>query len=281
MSISRRNVLKLASGTAALWATGLNPLGAAEGAGKKIPIGLQLYSVRDVFPKDVPGTLAAIAKMGYQGVEFAGYFGNTAERLSKILDDCKLKCCGTHTAIETLLGDRLKETVEFNKTLGNAFLIVPSLSGKYMGSAAAIEKTARLLSELAAQVKPQGMHVGYHGHAPDFRKIDGQTAWDRLFSAAGPDVVMQLDVGNCLDGGGDPVAELKKFPGRSLSIHIKEHGGKRGAPIGEGTVKWDEIFHVCETTGGTQWYILEQEEYGGNPLDSVKQCIDNMRKMGK
>ncbi|MGD0900528.1 MAG: sugar phosphate isomerase/epimerase [Thermoguttaceae bacterium] len=281
MSISRRNVLKLASGTAALWATGVNPLGAMEGPGKKIPIGLQLYSVRDVFGKDVPGTLAAVAKMGYQGVEFAGYCGKTAQQLRKILDENNLKCCGTHTGVDTLLGDKLKQTIEFNKTLGNVFLIVPSLSGKYLASAEAVRDTARLLTEVAAKVKPEGMHVGYHSHGGDFRKIDGQTTWDLLFTTAGPDVVMQLDVGNCLGGGGDPVAELKKFPGRSLTIHIKEHGGKHGAPIGEGTVKWDEIFQICETTGGTQWYILEQEAYAGSSLDSVKQCIDNMRKMGK
>jgi sugar phosphate isomerase/epimerase len=92
---------------------------------------------------------------------------------------------------------------------------------------------------------------------------------------------MQLDVGNCLDGGGDPYAIIKKFPGRTLSIHIKEHGGKPGAPLGEGAVKWDEIFRLCESVGGTQWYVVEQESYVGAPLDSVAQCLKYMRKMGK
>jgi sugar phosphate isomerase/epimerase len=281
MNVTRRDLLKLASGSAALCATGLGPLAALAAADKKIPIALQLYSLRDIIGKDVAGTLAAVAKMGYQGVEFAGYCGKKAEELRKILDQNGLKCCGTHTGIDTLLGHQLKATVEFNRTLGNPFLIVPWLGEKYMATPQAIEDTAKLLTELAAKVKPEGMHVGYHSHGGDFRKIEGQTVWDRLFTAAGPDVVMQLDVGNCLGGGGDPLAILKKFPGRCLTIHIKEHGGKPGAPVGEGTVPWKELFRLCETTAGTQWYIVEQESYASPPLASVKQCLDNLRKMGK
>ena len=91
-------------------------------------------------------------------------------------------------------------------------------------------KTAKLFTEMAAKVKPQGMRVGYHAHGGDFKKFDGETAWDILFGNAGPDVVMQMDIGNCLGGGGDPYAMLKKFPGRSATIHLKEHGGKPGRP---------------------------------------------------
>jgi sugar phosphate isomerase/epimerase len=125
------------------------------------------------------------------------------------------------------------------------------------------------------------MHVGYHAHGGDFKKFDGETVWDILFSNAGPDVVMQLDIGNSMDGGGDPIAILKKFPGRSLTIHLKEHGGPKGAAIGDGDVDWKEIFRLCETTGKTEWYIVEQESYAGGPLDSVRACIKNLRKMGK
>ena len=283
MNVSRRDMLKLGAGTAALWATGVTPLRAEKGCSKKIPIGLQLYSLRSIIGKDPAATLAAVGKMGYQGVEFAGYFGLDAPKLRKLLDASGLKCCGTHTGINTLLGDELKRTIEFNQILGNAFLMVPSLPAKkYMDSVAMLKDTAKLLTDLAAKVKPEGMHVGYHAHGGDFHKIDGETCWDILFSNAGPDVAMQLDVGNCLGGGGDPYAILKKFPRRALTIHIKEHGGKPGAPIGEGTVKWKEIFELCETVGGTQWYIVEQEAYGATtPLESVKQCIDNLRKMGK
>lgn len=163
--------------------------------------------------------------------------------------------------------------------LGNRFLLVPSLPGERMASVAALQETAKIFTELAAKVKDQGMHVGYHAHAGDFRKLEsGETPWDVLFTSAGPAVTMQLDTANCMAGGGDPVAVLKKFPGRSLTIHVKEHG-KDGATIGEGEVNWAEVLRVCRTTGGTEWFVVEQESYKGTPLDSVKESLAGLRKL--
>jgi len=279
MKISRRNALKLGAGAAAALATGVNPLRAE--TAQKIPIGLQLYSVRKDCSQDLPGVLQAVAKMGYQGVEFAGYYGRDAKQLRKLLDDNGLKCCGTHTHLNTLADDAFMKTVEFNKTLGNKFLIVPSLPRGNTSSVQALKDTAKLFTKLAAKARPLDMRVGYHAHGGDFRDIEGQTPWDILFGNAGKDVVMQLDTGNCLGGGGDPVAVLKKYPGQTATIHLKEHGGPRNAVLGDGDVKWNEIFELCETIGGTEWYIVEQERYNGSPLDTVKACIDNLRKMGK
>lgn len=282
MNISRRDMLKLGAGTAACWAAGAGlQIAEAKADKKKIPLGLQLYSVRGECQKDLPAVLEAVAKMGYDGVEFAGYYGREAKPLRKLLDDNGLKCCGTHTGLGTLTGDALKGTVEYNKILGNKYLIAPGLPRENTRSAEALKKTGELFSELAEKVKGQGMKVGYHAHGGDFRRFDGQTGWDIIFSNASDDVVMQLDIGNCIGGGGDPIAVLKKFPGRSATIHLKEHGGKRGACVGEGDVDWKTVFRLCETTGGTRWYIVEQESYDGPPLGSVKRCIDNLRKMGK
>ena len=292
MNLSRRDLLKWGAGAAAAVAAGaLAPeleaqvIRKGKKGGKRavrqIPIGLQLYSVRQDCEKDLPAVLKAVAKMGYQGVEFAGYYNRKADELKKLLGENGLKCCGTHIGLNTLLGDELKKTVEFNRTIGNRFLIVSYMGEDRLGTVEKIGETAKLMTEIAAKVKPDGMRVGYHAHGGDFKKIDGETAWDRFFTAAGPDVTMQQDIGNCLGGGGDPYATLKKFPGRSATIHLKEHGGKPGAPVGEGDVKWDEVFRLCETAGGTEWYIVEQESYAGAPLDSVKQCIDNLRKRGK
>ena len=282
MNLSRRDLLKLGVSSAALWATGISgKLARADAAGKKISIGLQLYSVRNDCAKDLPGTLAAVGKMGYQGVEFAGYYGRTAKELRKMLDQNGLKCCGTHTGLNTVTGDALQKTIEFNQTLGNRFLNVPSLPHEKVASKQAVIDTAKQFTELAAAVKSQGMRIGYHAHGPDFKKFDGETVWDIFFSHAGPEVMMQLDIGNCLGGGGDPYAILRKFPGRTATIHIKEFGGKPGAVIGEGTIRWKEIFELCETIAKTEWYIVEQEAYAGSPLECVKRCLVSMHKMGK
>jgi len=279
--LSRRDFVKLGAAGAAAASLGVQSTRAAETAAKKkIPIGLQLYSVREQCAKDLPPVIAAVGKMGYQGVEFAGYYNRDAKELRKLLDDNGLVCCGTHTGMNTVMGDALKGTIEFNKTLGNKFLIVPSMPKERTGSRQAWLGTAKLFNELADKVKGDGMLVGYHAHAGDFVKYDGETAWDIFFGATTPGVVMQLDLGNSMDGGGDPVAILKKFPGRSTTIHLKEHGGDERTVISQGDVKWKEIFELCEA-GGTEWYIVEHERKSTDPVEEVKRCLEGLRKMGK
>lgn len=282
MNYSRRDVLRLGAGAALGIAAGLNlPAAMAApccGAKKKPRLGLQLYSVRRQCAQDLKSVIEAVGKMGYEGVEFAGYHGRSAEELRKMLDDNGLVCCGTHTHINTLLGDEFEKTVAFNKTIGNPFLIIPSLPGGHSGSADELKKTAEIFTELTEKAKAFDMHVGYHAHGGDFKKYDGVTGWDILFDNTPKEFVMQMDTGNCLGGGGDPIATLKKYPGRALTVHLKEHGGSATAAIGEGDVDWKEVFEVCETIGGTQWYIVEHER-GSDPLVSVKACIDNIKKM--
>ena len=282
MSCSRRDLLKTGAGLAAVSALGPTPLlRAVRAAGAKIPIGLQLYSVRNECGKDLPGVLKAVAGMGYKGVEFAGYYGRSADELKKLMGDHGLVCCGTHTGWDTIQDNALKATVEFNRTIGNKYLIVPGMPQERLATVDACKETAGILTAQAAKVKDEGMFVGYHAHGGDFKKFDnGETPWEIVFSSAGPGVVMQLDTGNCLGGGGDPIAILKKFPGRSRTIHLKEHGGAPGAAVGDGEVKWNEVFALCESTGKTEWYIVEHES-GAAPLESVKACFDNLRKMGK
>ncbi|HWQ91146.1 MAG TPA: sugar phosphate isomerase/epimerase [Clostridia bacterium] len=246
-------------------------------AGSKIPVGLQLYSVREQCAKDLSGVLAAVSKMGYKGVEFAGYHGRSAAELRKMLDDNGLVTCGTHTPYETILPEKLKETIEFNRTIGNKYLIVPWMTGKTQQEW--LDK-AKLFNEVAAKVKPEGMWVGYHAHAHDFEKVDGERAWDVFFGNTKPEVVMQLDTSNCREGGADPVAVLKQYPGRGRTIHLKANGGGPEAVIGEDKVNWNEVFSLCESQGKTEWYIVEHES-SKDPMDAVRRSFEALKKMGK
>ncbi|HEY3325307.1 MAG TPA: sugar phosphate isomerase/epimerase [Planctomycetota bacterium] len=251
-------------------------------ATKKIPIGVQLYSVRDDCKKDLPGTLKAVAKMGYAAVEFAGYYDYKAADLRKILDDNGLKCCGTHTGLDTLLGENLPATIEFNKTIGNKFLIVPWIKEELRKTKADWVNLARQFNELAAKGKAAGMHIGYHNHHFEFAALDGELPWDTFFSNTNKDVVMQLDTGNAKHGGGNPVPFVKKYPGRALTVHLKEYSATNpNALIGQGDVEWKELFELCENVGGTQWYIVEQESYANPPMECIDKCLQNLRKMGK
>lgn len=248
----------------------------------KIPIALQLYSVRDDCARDLPATLKAVAEMGYDGVEFAGYYEHSAAELRKMLDDLGLKCAGTHIGINTLLGDQIGATVEFNKTMGNRFLIVPGLPGEYTESKAAWQKTAETFNQISEALAPLGMVTGYHNHFTEFKPLDGELPWDTFFGNTRKEVVMQLDTGNALHGGADPVPFLKRYPGRALTVHLKEYAsGYDKALIGEGEVKWAEVFDLCENHGNTEWYIVEQESYAHSPLECVDKCLKNLRDMGK
>ena len=247
----------------------------------KIPIGLQLYSIREDCKRDLPGTLAAVAKMGYDGVEFAGYYDRTAKELRGMLDDLGLPCCGSHIALGVLLGDELQKTIDFCLELGNRFLVMPGLPKDKRETLAGWRETAEICNEVAEKLKPHGMQVGYHNHHFEFKEIEGGVPWDTFFGSTVPEVIMQLDTGNALHGGFDPVAQLKKYPGRATTIHLKEYSATNDkALVGDGDTEWDEIFKLCEE-GGTQWYIVEQESYAHSPLECVKKCVQNLRKMGK
>jgi sugar phosphate isomerase/epimerase len=286
-SVSRRDAIRMSvASTGALWAAGgpglARALAAASGA--KVPIGVQLYSVRGDCEKDLPRTLHALGEMGFEGVEFAGYYGRTAAELRKLLDDSRLKCCGTHIGLDTLLGDALARTVEFNQTLGNKFLIVPSIPEERRKTAEDWRALARLFDELAGKVGPHGMRVGYHNHNFEFRPVPGSTStpWDLFFGGTSKAVVMQVDVGNCIEGGGDPLAILKRYPGRAATIHVKEFSKSRpDAFIGEGDVPWKAVFEACEGPGGIEWYIVEYEHESQPALPAVGRCLKNLRAMGK
>ena len=286
--VSRRGFIAKSAAVAAVLASSAN--GALQDqkkrkstqkrSGRRIPIGLQLYSVREDCKRDLPGTIAAVAKMGYKGVEFAGYYDRSDKQLRKMLDDNGLLCCGTHTGLDTLLGDNLARTIEFNRTLGNKYLIVPGLPEKYRNSRQAWLNTAKLFNELAEKVKPHGMRVGYHNHSIEFTAMDGELPWDTFYGNTRKDVIMQIDVGNAIHGGADPLPYLYKYPGRAITVHVKEFSKtNKKALIGEGDVNWKAFFALCKAVGQTEWYIVEQESYAYPPLKCVEKCLRNLRKM--
>jgi len=250
---------------------------------KDIPIGLQLFSVRHECEKDdgknFPRVVEAVAKMGYEGVEFAGTYGWGAEDIRRVLDDNALPCCGTHVGIQTLLGDELEKSIAFHKAIGNRFLIVPGLPEEYRSSLDAWRRTAELFNGIAEKLAPLGMHTGYHNHTVEFQATEGQTPWDVLFGGTRDDVVMQLDIGNAIQGGGDCAEILRKYPGRALTVHIKEYGGAPEAVVGEGEVDWKELLPLIAEVGGTQWNIVEHERDPARALGDVDKCLQKLREM--
>ena len=248
----------------------------------KIPIGVQLYSVRDDCALDLPGTIEAMARAGFSAVEFAGYYNRTANELRRLLQDLGLGCCGSHISLDTLLGDQLARTVEFNLELGNRFLIVPWIAEKYRDSVTSWQATGALFDEIAEKIAPHGLMVGYHHHEVEFHPFEGGELGMDVFYSASKRAIMQLDTAHALSGGADPVQYIRRYPGRAVTVHLRDYSTVDDrAFIGEGEVDWAGVFEACETVGGTEWYIVEQERYKVPPVEAVARCLESLHSMGK
>ena len=256
----------------------------------RIPIGLELYSVREDLANDVRRTLEAVAKMGYEGVEFAGPPQHTGEELRPLLDEFGLVCCGWHTPFDMVQDDKLASTIELNKAVGNQYVIIPGLPGHLIQTRDDWRKMADFFNELADKLAPHGLFTGYHNHHIEFTPLDGEKPWDTLFGNTKKEVVMQLDTGNALFGGGDCVAILEQYPGRGGTVHLKPYSKEAGKDdphagfrplIGEDDLPWADIFRLCEATDDTKWYIVEYENDAFPPLEAVDRCLQALKAMGK
>lgn len=249
---------------------------------KKIPVGIQLYSFRKQGEKDFAGIIAKAAEIGFSGVEFAGYgpYGDKPEALRKLLDGAGLKAFGTHTGYNLVMPDAIQKTIDFHKAIGCPYIIVPWIDPKQMGSKDSCLKVAEILTRANETVQAAGLHLGYHAHGGDFKKIDGDlTAWEVLFDHTPKTFIQQMDLGNCLGGGGDPYRLIERYPGRSLTVHLKEHGGPQGAVFGQGVVDFRRAFALCESVGGTTCYIVEHESDPDHAFETAKKCLDYVKAL--
>jgi sugar phosphate isomerase/epimerase len=281
---TRRDVLKTAAGAALACALPQFAFAADE---KKIGISVQLYSVRDACGKDFDAALERIAKMGFAGVEFAGYhkYGGKPKELKKKLDDLNLKATGTHIGTGALKGDGLKATVEFHQTIGCKYLIVPG-DGAF-GDPVKSKEFAQTMNTAMETLRPLGMACGYHNHT-EIAKVDPatkKTYWELFAERTAKDVVLQQDCGWTAAAGLDPVEMVKKHPGRTKIPHFKptvvnNESGKK-AIFGQDSVHWKGIIEACYAVGGTEWFVIEQEVYpdGKSPMDCTELSLAGLKKM--
>lgn len=267
----------------ALLATTLGAASQALAADASPRIGVQLWSVKDEIKQDFEGTLTRIARLGFQGVEFAGEFGpykSNPAGLKTFLDKNKLQCAGAHVGFDQLADARFEATTAFYKTLGCANLVIPmdARGASVEGSAA----MSRELSALSSKLAPKGMRIGYHNHAQEMAGEVGSTPWDVIARNTPKASIMQQDVGWTTAAGKDPVAYVYKYPGRTVSTHYKAKfaPGTSGTPIiGQDKTDWAGLTRALRQAGGTDWIIVEQEEYpnGMGQLDTVAASLTGLR----
>jgi len=258
---------------------------AALTAAKKVPVGLELYSVRGELANDLLGTVAAVGRLGYEVVEFyAPYFDwtiETARRVRGVLDDAGLKCHSTHNNGPSFTPDGLKKAIELNQIIGSTSVIMASAPS--VSTLDGWKALAERLTALAAQLEPMGMATGYHNHQIEWRPVDGTRPMDVLAAGTPKNVTLQFDVGTCLEAGADPIAWIHANPGRIRSVHCKDWARSTGYNVafGEGEAPWTKIFDAVENGGGVEYYLIEQETgaANGGELQMVHRCLDNWKKL--
>jgi sugar phosphate isomerase/epimerase len=192
-----------------------------------------------------------------------------------------LKCHSTHNGGPSFTPDGLKKAIELNQIIGSTYIIMasaPRIAGVDGWKALGDQLTA-----LSEQLKPLHMATGYHNHQVEWRPVDGKRPMDVLAASTPKDVVLQFDVGTCLEVGADPIAWINANPGRIKSVHCKDWAPDAGYNVafGEGKAPWKRIFDAVETTGGVEYYLIEQETgaTSGGELQMVQRCLDNWKKM--
>jgi sugar phosphate isomerase/epimerase len=276
---TRRDVLKL--GAAAAASAILSPAGAAaRAAWKNIPIGTQAWCVRHQLAKDVPGTLAAVAGLGYEAIELENAFGKSGQEWRTHLEAAKLKACGFHHRLDELQGDKLTASIEFNQAIGNRNLIIRSFPKDVYTSADLLKKTTDAVNEVATRLRPHQLRVGYHNHTTDFLRIGSDYWWNVFADQTSKDVVLQFDTGNASEMAGVPIVDLiRRNAGRTISMHVKPHSKKNpDAYLGDDELDWKAIMTASETVGGLEWYIIEYER-GTTPLESLKANLEKFKKL--
>ena len=255
------------------------------GKGKKIPVGLELYSVRQELTKDDVGTVKAVAKMGYEVVEFYSPYATwsvaKAKEMRKLLDDLGVKCLSTHNSAGVYAPDKIDQVIELNTILGSKLIVMAS-AGRVEGIDG-WKGVAQKLNAGAEKMKAAGLRAGFHNHKTEFMPINGTRPMEVLAAETVKSVVLQLDVGTCVEAGVDPVEWIKKNPGRFASIHCKEWSKDPAvgfkALFGEGDAPWKKIFEAAEKKGGVECYMIEQEGSRFSAFESAEKCLAAFKKM--
>lgn len=256
-----------------------------EATNRKIPVGLEMYSVRDDMMRDADGTLRAISGMGYKVVEFyAPYFQWTVSQTKQMrrqMDDLGLCCRSTHNGENSFTPEGLRKAVERNQILGSRYIVMAG-SGP-VSTLAGWRGLCDRINRVTATLTPLGMSSGFHNHETEWIPIEGKRPMDILAAGTPKEFMLQLDVGSCVAAKQDPVAWIKANPGRIRSIHCKDWGhwpwGGYRVLFGEGNSPWERIFEAAESAGGIEFYLIEQEGSRYTPLETARRCMANWNRM--
>jgi sugar phosphate isomerase/epimerase len=270
----------------------------------KVPLGLQLYSVREQLPKDYEGTLKQLGAIGFREVESAGYYNHSAAQVKQAMSNAGLHLVSAHYGSDDL-HKKLDEIIAFNKEVGVSYLIcsfpgfkdpsrVKNIPPKEIINAFTLEDcrwNAEQFNTIGKKVNAAGLKFGYHNHSMEFRKTDGVVPYDELLRLTDPShVTMEMDCGWVVVGGANPVEYLRKYPTRITMLHVKDfkditaNSSIENVPtiveLGQGSIDYRPIFAQAAKSGVVKHCFVEQEGYNVPPMEGLKIDADYMHKLG-
>lgn len=230
-----------------------------------IKIALQLYSIKTETQKDFVKSLERVAKIGYTGVEFAGYGDLKAKEMKNLLNDLGIESSGSHVSLD-LLKNNLQQQIEYNLEIGNKYIVCPYAPIKTREDSLYL---AEFLNQAAEECKEEGISVLYHNHAHEFFMDNGEYGLDILFQH-GSQIQTEIDTYWVAKVGLNPAEYVKKYAGRTPLIHLKDKSkdaDEKSTTLGDGTLDFGAIIEVAE---GCEWFIVEQEYFEGSVWDSIE-----------
>ena len=249
-------------------------------------IGVQLYTVRDAMAKDVDGTVARVAALGFREVEFAGYFDRTPQQIRALLDRHGLTSPSTHIDLATIT-DRLPQVIEASRVIGHQYIVLPWLDDAARSQPDIWARVADTLNRAGETAKAAGLRMAYHNHHFEFAPTaSGQMPLDLLLERCDPALVaFELDLAWITAAGQDPLAYFAKYPGRFPMVHVKGLRKRPGqgasvpidqmmsdiADVGGDSVEWARIFAQSGQAGITHYFV--EHDAAASPFDSLKASI--------
>lgn len=258
---------------------------------KRIPVALELYSLRTEAGKDLPGTLAAIKKMGYDGIELVCekgglvsnevLWGRPFKDVADMVNDHGLKVYSMHHTFQLFQDNQIQRTIEINQMVGNKNLICAWMDPTQ--TIAPWYERAKAFNAIQAKVQKHGMHVGLHNHNSELQPLNGKLPWDVFMDNTVWGVTGQMHLAWFPESGLDPIEYVRRYPGRSRALQLNDWApvGGQTVLLGEGKIDWKALFAAAESVGGIQVYVIEQESYpaGMAPLEACRRCLENYQEL--
>lgn len=242
---------------------------------KKVPVALQLYSVRDDAKKDFAAAAAAVARIGYAGVELAGYGNLDAKGAKAALDAAGLAVAGIHVSYASV-GNDPSSVISEALLFGTRYVTCSFWPPAHFVSASACERIGEQLGKVGESFRPFGIRFGFHNHGTEFRLFDGRPAFDWILGAAEPrNLFAEVDVYWANAAGYPPAKFIRDHGARVPLLHLKDEN-----ELGRGPVDFEEVFAAADSAGAAEWFIIEQE-YSQAPMESARLCFEQMKAWGR